>query len=42
MKFYIDELPVYFPFDRLFKEQYEYMKEIKRCLDKEVNQTWSI
>lgn len=34
MKFYIDELPVEFPFERLFKEQHEYMTEIKRALDK--------
>jgi len=33
MKIYIDELPVYFPFDKMYKEQYEYMKEIKKCLD---------
>ena len=36
MKFKIDELPVYFPFEMLYKEQYEYMKEIKKALDMEV------
>ncbi len=29
----IDGLPVYFPYDHMYKEQYEYMLELKRCLD---------
>jgi DNA excision repair protein ERCC-2 len=33
MKFYIDELPVYFPFEMMYKEQYEYMTQIKKALD---------
>ena len=36
MRFYIDELPVYFPFDMIYKEQLEYMREIKRALDMQV------
>lgn len=33
MKFYIDSLLVYFPYDFIYPEQYEYMVELKRTLD---------
>jgi DNA excision repair protein ERCC-2 len=36
MRFDIDELPVYFPFEMVYKEQLEYMREIKRALDMQV------
>ena len=36
MDFFIGELPVYFPFSVLYKEQLEYMTEIKRSLDMNV------
>eukprot|EP00730_Choanoeca_flexa_P003137 TRINITY_DN11302_c0_g1_i3.p1 TRINITY_DN11302_c0_g1~~TRINITY_DN11302_c0_g1_i3.p1 ORF type:complete len:779 (+),score=155.49 TRINITY_DN11302_c0_g1_i3:1682-4018(+) len=33
MKFQLDDLTVYFPYDLIYPEQYEYMQEIKRALD---------
>ncbi|EGR32513.1 tfiih basal transcription factor complex helicase subunit, putative [Ichthyophthirius multifiliis] len=33
MKFYINDLPVYFPYQSLYKEQLEYMKDLKLILD---------
>ncbi|TRM69470.1 hypothetical protein BD626DRAFT_474192 [Schizophyllum amplum] len=33
MKFYIDDLPVIFPYDRIYPEQYAYMCDLKRTLD---------
>ncbi|VDB82972.1 unnamed protein product [Peniophora sp. CBMAI 1063] len=33
MKFYIDDLPVVFPYDRIYPEQYAYMCDLKRTLD---------
>lgn len=33
MKFFIDELPVLFPYERIYPEQYEYMCDIKKTLD---------
>ncbi|EAS01088.2 DNA repair helicase (macronuclear) [Tetrahymena thermophila SB210] len=33
MKFKIDELDVYFPYPTVYKEQLEYMKELKKILD---------
>lgn len=33
MKFDIDGLEVYFPYESLYPEQYEYMKELKKALD---------
>eukprot|EP00035_Acanthoeca_spectabilis_P010032 m.177130 g.177130 ORF g.177130 m.177130 type:complete len:824 (-) comp14906_c0_seq12:885-3356(-) len=33
MKFLLDGLPVYFPYEYVYKEQYEYMLEIKRAYD---------
>lgn len=33
MKFYIDDLPVLFPYPRIYPEQYEYMADIKKSLD---------
>ncbi|KAI0030821.1 DNA repair helicase [Vararia minispora EC-137] len=33
MKFFIDELPVIFPYDRIYPEQYAYMCDLKRTLD---------
>ncbi|GJE95143.1 DNA repair helicase [Phanerochaete sordida] len=33
MKFYIDDLPVIFPYDRIYPEQYTYMCDLKRTLD---------
>ncbi|KAH3680743.1 hypothetical protein WICMUC_000177 [Wickerhamomyces mucosus] len=33
MKFYIDDLPVLFPYPRIYPEQYEYMSDIKKTLD---------
>ena len=35
MKFYIDDLPVIFPFETVYPEQYQYMKELKATLDGE-------
>ena len=36
MNFFIEELPIFFPFSVLYKEQLEYMSEIKRSLDMNV------
>ncbi|XP_028548310.1 general transcription and DNA repair factor IIH helicase subunit XPD isoform X2 [Dendrobium catenatum] len=33
MKFHIEEVAVYFPYDHIYPEQYEYMVELKRALD---------
>ncbi|KAF7322968.1 Helicase ATP-binding domain-containing protein [Mycena chlorophos] len=33
MKFTIDDLPVIFPYDRIYPEQYAYMCDLKRALD---------
>lgn len=33
MKFYIDELPVLFPYPKIYPEQYSYMVDLKRTLD---------
>ncbi|ODV87148.1 hypothetical protein CANARDRAFT_21119 [[Candida] arabinofermentans NRRL YB-2248] len=33
MKFFIDDLPVLFPYPRIYPEQYAYMSDIKRTLD---------
>lgn len=33
MKFYIDDLPVLFPYPRIYPEQYAYMCDIKKTLD---------
>lgn len=33
MKFLLDDLTVYFPYEFIYPEQYEYMKELKRSLD---------
>jgi DNA excision repair protein ERCC-2 len=33
MKFYIDDLPVVFPYKYVYPEQWNYMKSLKRTLD---------
>ena len=33
MKFNLDGLTVYFPYDRIYLEQYEYMRALKQTLD---------
>ncbi|KAF8921304.1 DNA repair helicase [Mucidula mucida] len=33
MKFYIDNLPIIFPYDRIYPEQYAYMCDLKKTLD---------
>lgn len=33
MRFMLDGLEVYFPYDYVYKEQYQYMLELKRALD---------
>lgn len=33
MKFYIDDLPVLFPYPKIYPEQYQYMCDIKKTLD---------
>eukprot|EP00928_Gymnodinium_smaydae_P016850 TRINITY_DN1637_c0_g1_i1.p1 TRINITY_DN1637_c0_g1~~TRINITY_DN1637_c0_g1_i1.p1 ORF type:complete len:843 (-),score=173.83 TRINITY_DN1637_c0_g1_i1:47-2575(-) len=35
--FYIDDLPVHFPYDSIYPEQYRYMCELKRTLDAKGN-----
>jgi len=36
MKFQIDDLPVLFPYDRIYPEQFSYMCDLKRTLDASV------
>jgi hypothetical protein len=36
MNFFLEDLPVFFPFSLLYKEQLEYMTEIKHSLDMNV------
>lgn len=33
MKFNVDGLDVYFPYDFLYKEQFDYMLNLKRAID---------
>jgi Rad3-related DNA helicase len=33
MKFQIDDLTIYFPYDYIYPEQYRYMEELKKTLD---------
>jgi DNA excision repair protein ERCC-2 len=33
MRFKIDDLPIYFPYDYIYPEQFQYMKDIKSSLD---------
>ncbi|KAJ7889901.1 hypothetical protein B0H14DRAFT_3105442 [Mycena olivaceomarginata] len=37
MKFSIDDLPIVFPYDRIYPEQYAYVSDLKRTLDGTVN-----
>ncbi|KAG2144963.1 helicase C-terminal domain-containing protein [Suillus cothurnatus] len=39
MKFFIDNLPIIFPYDRIYPEQYAYMCDLKRTLDATVQHT---
>ena len=36
MRFFIEDLEVIFPYPVVYKEQFEYMKELKRILDNQV------
>ena len=36
MNFHIDNLLIYFPYKVVYKEQLEYMKELKKTLDNSV------
>lgn len=36
MKFFIDDLPIYFPYEFIYPEQYAYIKDIKKTLDAKV------
>lgn len=35
--FNIDDLVVHFPYDKIYPEQYQYMCDLKRALDAQVN-----
>lgn len=35
--FHIDDLPVYFPYERIYPEQYAYMCSLKQALDAQVS-----
>lgn len=37
MRFFIDDLEVVFPYEYVYKEQLEYMTELKRTIDLKVN-----
>ncbi|KAJ8521610.1 hypothetical protein ONZ45_g1716 [Pleurotus djamor] len=41
MKFHIDDLPIIFPYDRIYPEQYMYMCDLKRTLDATVYRTFA-
>jgi DNA excision repair protein ERCC-2 len=36
MRFMLDGLEVFFPYDFMYPEQHSYMLELKRCLDAKV------
>ena len=36
-RFFLEELPVLFPYDYIYPEQYAYMLELKRTLDAKVH-----
>lgn len=36
VRFNLDGLDVFFPYDRMYEEQYNYMLELKRSLDAKV------
>lgn len=38
MRFDLDGLDVFFPYDYMYPEQYNYMLELKRTLDAKVSQ----
>ncbi|VUG20157.1 RAD3 [Brettanomyces bruxellensis] len=33
MKFFIDDLPILFPYPKIYPEQYAYMCDVKKCID---------
>lgn len=35
-RFYIDDIPISFPYDHVYPEQYQYMRELKKILDNDV------
>lgn len=37
VRFNLDGLDVFFPYDRMYEEQYNYMLELKRSLDAKVH-----
>ena len=41
MKFFLDDLPILFPYEFIYPEQYAYMKDIKKALDAKVNESAS-
>lgn len=40
MKFNLDGLDVYFPYEYIYPEQYSYMRELKHALDAKVRPVW--
>ena len=34
MKFYVENVPVYFPYPYVYEEQYAYMRHLKRAMDR--------
>ncbi len=34
MKFYVENVPVYFPYPYVYEEQYAYMRHLKRAIDR--------
>lgn len=40
VRFQLDGLDVFFPYDRMYEEQYNYMLELKRSLDAKVRYRW--
>ena len=40
MRFFIDELEVFFPYDYLYKEQYDYMYRLKVAISEKGKLNW--
>jgi DNA excision repair protein ERCC-2 len=37
MKFFVENVPVYFPYPFVYEEQYAYMRHLKRAIDRKGN-----
>ncbi|KAI9031578.1 hypothetical protein CLU79DRAFT_694011, partial [Phycomyces nitens] len=42
VRFYIDDLVVHFPYDKIYPEQYQYMCDLKKSLDAQASLVFAI